>query len=54
MFTYCGRSNTHKEKVDKHIMCHTTGKKQLGGEYCEKAFTQYHTQILTCERPKKL
>ena len=48
----CGKSNTNKEEVDKHIMCHTRGKTQLGCEHCEKAFTQQHTQILTCEKPK--
>ena len=37
----CGKSNTNKEEVDKHIMCHTRGKKtQLGCEHCENAFTQ--------------
>ena len=51
MCIYCGKSNTNKEEVDKHIMCHTR-EKQLGCEHCEKAFTQQHTQILTCEEPK--
>ena len=50
MCIYCGKSNTNKEEVDKHIMCHTRGKTQLGCEHCEKAFTQQHTQILTCEK----
>ena len=40
MCIYCGMSNTNKEEVGKHIMCHTRGKKQLGWEHCEKAFTQ--------------
>ena len=52
MCIYCGKTNTTKEEVDKHVMCHTSGekknkKKQLGCEPCEKAFTQQHTKILT-------
>ena len=45
----------NKEKFDKHIMCHTREKKkkQLGCQKCEKAFTQYHKQILCCEKPEK-
>ena len=41
---YYGKSNTNKEEVDKHIMCHTREKKEEekknGCEHCEKAFTQ--------------
>ena len=52
---YCRKSNTNKEEVDKHVMCHTSKEeKKLGCEHCEKAFTRYHTQILTCEKPKKI
>ena len=40
-----GKTNTTKEKVDKHILCQTRGEK--GCEYCEKgiytvAYTNYH------------
>ena len=40
MCIYCGMSNTNKKEVDKHIMYHTRGEKQLDWEQCEKAFTQ--------------
>ena len=50
MCTYCGKTNTTKEEVDKHIMCNTKEKK-LGYEHCEKAFAQQHTQIVICENP---
>ena len=43
MCIYCGNTNTTKEEVDKHIMCHTN-KNQLGYEHCDKAFTKKHTQ----------
>ena len=53
MCIYCGKSYTNKEVVDKHKMCHTREKKkQLDCKHCEKGLTQYHTQILSCDKPK--
>ena len=41
MCILCGKYNANKEEVDKHIMCHTRGKKKKNGcKHCKKAFTQ--------------
>ena len=39
MCIYCGNTNTTKEEVDKHIMCHTR-EQQLDFEHCERAVRQ--------------
>ena len=40
MCIYCEKSNTNKEEVDKHIMCHNSGKKTIRLWTLWKAFTQ--------------